>query len=300
MTSTDLGGLLLTHREHSPELRRAIRAGVLERIRRGAYAPPQPESHAQRRIRAFQRIVAVAAGSRSPVVISHESAALLWGLPTLRIPIITHLIQPSPASGRDAADVKRHCLQLPDHERTIRERIPVTTLQRTVLDCARTLPLREAIVIADAALTGGLDPHALIKRVRTIAGRPGARRAREVTRLMRPGSESAGESLTRVALVEGGLPEPEVQLPVWTPFGSYRLDMGWREWQVGLEFDGKVKYSELTDDPAEVLFAEKERQNAIEAQGWILVRATFRDLRDPVRLCDLVGGVLRRAGWPAT
>ncbi|HET9117119.1 MAG TPA: hypothetical protein VFN75_03425, partial [Pseudonocardiaceae bacterium] len=49
------------------------------------------------------------------------------------------------------------------------------------------------------------------------------------------------------------------------------------------EFDGKSKYGRLLrpgQDPAEVVYAEKLREDAIRAQTWEVVRWTWADLRD--------------------
>ncbi|MFV0427550.1 MAG: hypothetical protein ACK5KU_11035 [Beutenbergiaceae bacterium] len=296
--TNDEGGLILAHRSDTPGIKRALAAGRIQRLRRGAYtylAGHQPDD--QRR-RALLQTIAVARQSRTPVVVSHESAALIWGLYTVYVPTLTHVIQSSRPSRNDAADVKRHCAALPPEDATSLDEVQVTSLTRTVLDCARTLPFREAVVICDAAHGQDLDLGALASRVRGIAGRPGAQRARMVLQHTRPGSESAGETLSRLEISAAGLPDPQLQVAVTTPCGRYRLDLGWPQWRVGIEFDGWMKYDRA--DSASVLFAEKQRENAIVAQGWTIVRLTFRDLREPQRLRRIVHDALRRAGWPGS
>lgn len=53
------------------------------------------------------------------------------------------------------------------------------------------------------------------------------------------------ESLTRLLLVQAGFPRPQTQIPVRDDYGYViaRIDMGWREWLVGIDFDGAHHWS---------------------------------------------------------
>ena len=59
-----------------------------------------------------------------------------------------------------------------------------------------------------------------------------------------------------------------------------RTDFGWPKHGVVGEFDGMVKYSRaLTgQDPAEAVFDEKRREDALRALGLTVVRWTWHDL----------------------
>jgi len=50
------------------------------------------------------------------------------------------------------------------------------------------------------------------------------------------------ETRQRMALVLDGLPRPRAQVELYEPSGSFvaRLDHGYEEWQVGVEYDGEV------------------------------------------------------------
>jgi hypothetical protein len=56
------------------------------------------------------------------------------------------------------------------------------------------------------------------------------------------------------------------------------IALAWAEARVALEFDGFVKYSGRLGAAPEVLFAEKRRQDALEAAGWLIIRVTWADL----------------------
>ena len=64
---------------------------------------------------------------------------------------------------------------------------------------------------------------------------------RAALRLMRVGSDSVPETKLRLALVEAGLPEPQLQVPLdprdpWSP----QADMGYRERRIALQYDGRT------------------------------------------------------------
>jgi len=85
--------------------------------------------------------------------------------------------------------------------------------------------------------------------------------------------------------VSHGLPRPELQIRIHARRGWFRADLGWPEWKLLVEFDGFVKYSALAGgDPTRVVFEEKRRQDAIEEQGWGVLRTTAADLKRPATL----------------
>lgn len=283
------------------DLRRSVARDELHRIRRGAYAPPGAPEGAGRaaRRRAWERIAAVHVQLRIPFVFSHESAALVWGLDAVRLSGRTHIVQASRPSTRNDPLLVRHVLDLPAEQRaSVVHGYPVTTLARTVLDCACTLPGDAALVVADCAARAGLDLDDVDRLLSRAHGRRGVVGARTVLARTDAGAATPGESLARWALLDGGLPRPETQVPVSTRLGPFVVDIGWRERRVGVEFDGRVKYSGAFGDTSTgAVFAEKRRQDALEERGWRLLRVTWLDLRTPADVATRAARLLRR---PAT
>ncbi|WP_407345604.1 hypothetical protein [Pengzhenrongella phosphoraccumulans] len=283
----DLARLVLARDVEPAALRDDVLAGRLRRTRRGAYHPVEPSAGAaiDRQREARRRIAALAAQLTTPMWFSHESAALIWDLAVVRLSGRTDLTQLYPQNGRTDRDVRRHCAALPTADRTRRGGLPVTSLERTVLDCAMALPLDRGLVIADSALHGGLDLDRLVDRLGPLTGHRGVRRARTVLALTDARAESPGETLVRFVVVQAGLPRPELQIEVPTATGTYRIDLGWTERKLGIEFDGFVKYSSRDGGTAaETVFAEKRRQDALEEAGWKILRITWSDLTDPEHL----------------
>jgi hypothetical protein len=292
----DLPHVVLAHGRDGDHLRRAVARGGLARVRRGAYTPPVEEAGPGRTARraALARIAAVHAQLTVPFVFSHESAALLWQLDTVRLSGRTHLIQASRPSSRNDPLVTRHVAVLPHDQRTALGGVPVTTLPRTVLDCLRTLSGDAALVVADSAVRAGLDTDALGSLLAEASGARGIVAARRLAHWADGGAATPGESMTRWALLDFGLPPPETQVVVPTRLGSFAIDMGWLGQQVGVEFDGLVKYSGAYGRTGtDAVFAEKRRQDALEEQGWRLLRVTWADLRDPHATAARAAGMLR-------
>jgi hypothetical protein len=161
---------------------------------------------------------------------------------------------------------------------------PVTSLARTGVDLGRTLPLEQAVAALDVALADGLDAEALDDALQHAYGWPGIGAARRAATLSDARAESVGESVSRVRLHELGLPAPVPQLAVHGPHGFVgRADFGWPELRTLGEFDGRVKYGRLLkpgQDPGDVVWSEKLREDALRDLGWQIVRWTWDELAD--------------------
>lgn len=278
-----------------------LRADHLRRgartVYRGRAVMPNPwESTDRRKAEMLDLIAAIV--SRSPVRqwFCYEAAAVVWGCDTVSLG--AHVDVNQGFAQRRGVDrrVRRHHSTIPPDQLTEVDDIPVTTLARTVVDCARSLPGGRALVIADSAVRQGVSAGELQAVLETLGGRRGVRPARDLLALVDGGAASPGETLTRWALIDQGLPVPSTQVQVSTALGLRYADIGWPELRVLVEFDGRLKYSDAyTSDPVEAVVDEKRRQEAIEDAGWIVVRVMWDDLRDPVRLAARVRAAISRA-----
>ncbi|WP_421741043.1 hypothetical protein [Cellulomonas sp.] len=154
---------------------------------------------------------------------------------------------------------------------------------------ATSLPPLAGLVIVDAALRAGLDRAELDARAAAASGRRGSVRGLSVLGVADGGSESAWESACRFTLVRAGLPIPHTQVPVRTRLGTFWADMGWPEWKVLLEYDGRTKYAGRQD---EEFMREKRRHDAVVEEGWRLLRVTRDDVRHPASLIRRVAAAL--------
>jgi len=273
-----------------------LRAGRWERIRPGAYVrvgetgTAPVDRYAELHRRALARIVAVDAALRTEHVLSHQSAALLWGLPLIGDGSRVHLVQAVP-SGRCSPDTLRHRHLLPDSEIAEVDGRRLTSLPRTVADCASVLAPEDGLVLADAALRLGLERGECLDLLGARVGHRGVRRAMTVLELADEGAESPGESRLRHLALRAGLPVPRTQVLVETLEGPTWGDLGWPQWRLIAEYDGVAKYTAGSTAAAAVL-KERRREVAIERAGWRVVRVTAADLRRPD---VLLAEILRRA-----
>ena len=142
-------------------------------------------------------------------------------------------------------------------------------------------------------------PLDTLPALRLLVGRhsnfQGIRKARAALELMRVGADSVPETKLRLAIVEAGLPEPELQIALrpddpWSP----TVDAGYRGARVGLQYEGE---HHLT---AEQQWRDVERDAQFTDADWLLIRANKKDLANgfnrPVR--RLRDALVSRGGLP--
>lgn len=152
--------------------------------------------------------------------------------------------------------------------------VMATTVARTLQDCARTMPFREAVVLADSIMRRGLmEPHEVIEALLNLTGYGGSS-GRALAQAVDASSESAGESLTRCLLMEHELPTPMTQYRISCEGRNYRVDFAWPEARLILEFDGEQKY---VDHPGRDRY-EAARDRALARAGWTVVHLTWADI----------------------
>ncbi|MGC5165683.1 hypothetical protein [Luteimicrobium sp. DT211] len=293
--------------ERRAEHERSLADGSLIRVRAGVYAPPVTAEGPARRRKEEVLLGARAALEKLRVEFwfSHDTAALLWGLWTWRLSGQVHLthLRTQHVDGARAGSTTRHWTDLPERQRTAWVDdgtgllVPVTSLERTIVDCARSCPPDAGLVVADAGLRLGADRDVVEAVLAEASGGRGVRRARRVVAAADPRSESPIESVTRWVVVDAGLPTPELAIEQQTWSGRYWVDLGWPELKVGIEVDGLEKYSGRYGDPRQVLLDEKRRHDALVEAGWLLIRVSLQDLLDPARLVARIVAALRSRGW---
>ena len=287
------------------ELARLTRSGAWTRVRRGAYVVGELPDRATARHRLLIR--ATMAGLRRPAVVSHQSAAVLLGLPLWDIRLDrVHVTRTPPAWNDAGRSLCCHVGRLRDDDIVVVDGLPVTGPVRTALDLARSVPHETAVVLLDAALHAELlSAAALRDRLPDLLGVPGSRAAARAVAAADGLSESVGESRSRIALHRLGLAPTDLQLEVRTADGHLvgRTDFAWREARLVGEFDGRIKYGRLLrpgQDPGDAVFEEKRREDAIRDEGWGVVRWTWSDISRPERLGARVRRALDRgARWTA-
>ena len=171
--------------------------------------------------------------------------------------------------------VRSHTAGLPGHHIDVKGGIPVTSVERTVVDLARTLPFAAAVVTADSALYGKKTTlNRLYRVLLDCRGWPGTRSAADVLDFSHPLAESPLESISRVAFRDGGLPPPALQARIAGSRGTIgRVDFLWVEQRTIAEADGAMKYA----DPGRAR-SQLRRDTELRRAGYEVVHFTWRDI----------------------
>ncbi len=247
-------------------------------------------------------------------VVSHESAAIILGLPVPNSSNRTRDVQLT----IDGAHWTHGCgFRLAGNQLSPKDvmsfvDIPITTIARTAVDVARRHPLPDGLMTIDAAarrlIANDLDDwidirdavhdpervararEVLRQTVLPMRGWKGVGHARAAIALADPAAESALESISRFYVHESNLPKPLIGFPVVGASGQrYWSDMCWKSQRVLGEADGAMKYATGED-----LFAEKRREDDLRRAGWIFVRWTWQEaVVDPFCFISRLSRALR-------
>jgi predicted transcriptional regulator of viral defense system len=282
------------------EIRDLVSTGRWIRLRRGVLIDAEDLARAREAGRSHRvncMAVLLALG-RPRTVMSHASAATLWGLPVPRDP--TALLRlTDPQRWRRGEDFLMSRAPLAAHELWRAGPVRMTSAARTLIDCAREWALEDAVVALDAALLAGRTFREDLQRAAAAAQRwPGVARAIRATTLADGRAESALETRGRLRILGSGLPVPELQVEIRAAGRLVAVVDAWfDDAAVAVEFDGRVKYTDpwRGRTPERVLWEEKRREDELRALDIRVVRIVDADLgaawpSTAARLDDLVAG----------
>jgi len=285
----------------------AVRRRHIIPIAASLYAVPGPwlELSPQQLHLAMSR---AASASVDSAVVSHQSAALLHGLPHPLGPLGAVSLT-LPRSDRTAGrDDWRRLLDgdLPDNHVTDVSGIPVTTVDRTTVDCFRQLRLRDALAVADGALRAGSTSRGALRAMRAFQTRwPGVTKADVGIALADARRESWLESASVATAHQLGFSVPVSQVWIHHLDGRLigRVDFVWPLAGVVGEADGRGKYlgdyageEWGPDEAAAHMLAERDRERELESVGFAVARwDTSALLRGGDGLADALRGARRRS-----
>lgn len=186
--------------------------------------------------------------------------------------------------------------RIADDEMWLVDGMRVTSPARTAFDLGRLRQPREAVPILDALLRATATKSVDVLPIAdSRPGSRGVRRLRSVLDFVDGGAESPQESRVRMLLQSAGLPKPETQIEFFDQYGYVRIrvDMGWREWKVAVEYDGVQHWSDRRQRSWDI-----DRIAILESMGWVVVRVSSEMLSRPHVIVSRVRQKLRAAGCP--
>lgn len=211
-----------------------LRSGRLHRLHAGVYAV------GHRILSQEARWVAAVLACGPGAVLSHRSAAALWGI---RPPTSGAIEVTTASKSRSHGAIHRHYSVLPEDEMTEHDGIAVTTVPRTIFDLAATEPQH----VAEAALRQAeyLRLHDRLSLPHLLARHPRRRGSRAIGQALARRRETAGHSRSWLEeiflpfLDRHRLPRPP-RLNAWIEAGGrrFQVDCFWPATNAIVELDG--------------------------------------------------------------
>jgi len=257
-----------------------LRSGRLHPVHRGVYAVGRPDLSRHGQWMAAVRSCGPAA------VLSHGCAAALHGIADPPRGPVHVTVPPHVARVRPGLVVHRRPLT-PD-DVTVVERVPATTVERTLLDVAQTADRRRLEAAVNAADKHDLvDPDTLRSALERYAGRPGVRALRWL--LDRQTFTLTDSELERAFLPiarRAGLSEPQTGRRL----NGFKVDFFWPELGLVVETDG-LRYHRTPATQAR----DRLRDQAHTAAGLTPLRFTHAQVRyEPAHVRRTLAAVARR------
>jgi hypothetical protein len=223
----------------------------------------------------------------APWAFSHLTAARLHALP---LPTMwsagerLHVMYPSDTTRVRRSSAVGH-MGLESRYVTTVHGLPVTSALDTWMDLAAMLRVDDLVVCGDVVVAR--DPLARGELSLLLSARRGARGRRTALAaldLIRPGSASPMESRARLAFFHGGLPEPELNAPIWDSAGEWvaTADFVWRAERVIVEYEGDQHRTDRRQWQADLA-----RTRLLESLGWKVIRMSAQDL-SPQRVAGTI------------
>jgi hypothetical protein len=257
------------------QLRRMLREGEVRRVLHRVYVGGESLDDRDLRV-ASLRLVLPKDG-----VVCLDSAAWVLGVDTFAPSDRMNLV-PSAMVRHGAVRVQGRgvrCIEgyLSSDDVMLVSGVPVTTPVRTVCDLLRRARRPWALAAADGMAHAGLiRPREVQAALAPLTGYPGIRQARELARLIEPATESSGESIQRLRLIDAGFPRPVPQYVVADTRGRElaRLDNAYPAALVACEHDGVLHHTEPEDRSRDLA----RRSMLTDTRGWrfaVTTRATL-------------------------
>ena len=269
--------VLTRHRNHLVDdprpLRKAVRRGEMVAVRSGAFVSAAVWNALTETERRRLEVAAAADASRSRLVMSHRSAAVVWGVPLLgRHDGLVHVRTTVAAGTRTEHAFRKHAVADPEQHVVSRSGLLVTSLARTVVDLTLSESFASGVVAVDWALRAGVEQDGLRSVLDEVAPKQGRRRSERAIDFGDARAGSVGESWSRTQMEEAGLVMPVLQEGFTDHLGLIGyVDFYWPAVRLVGEFDGLGK---LTDPgmlggltPREALANEKRREDRLRTSS---------------------------------
>ena len=213
---------------------------------------------------------------------------------------VLHTVFPTPRDVRRTGDAMRHTwrpLSVPGSVITIdgvRCTSPAATFAQLGAYCSLDdlVAIGDSLTCRDATLRRAEveQLQRFVDHAGRFFGRDNVSRA---LRLIRARTDSPAETRMRLMAMQYGLPCPQTDVVIAKEPFEIRLDAGWPEYRIGLEYQGKHHREQYEHDLI--------RGNAILGTGWVAFQFTHGMLTDPTLvylMFEAIAVALHKAGAP--
>jgi hypothetical protein len=265
---------------------KAILGGRLHQLHHGVFAVGHTD------LSLYGYCLAAVLGGGPGALLSHYSAAWLWGL-SKASPVPVHVTGPVPR--RHRSSIRQHRSRtLTDEDRGLEKGIPVTSVARTVLDLAALVEfrrLRRLLKRSEELKTFDLPLFESV--LARNKGHRGARPLRRALAIYRPPrfTRSGTEDYFLHLVEQAGLPRPVTAYNV----AGHELDVYWPDHRFAVELDVFE-----THGTRESFEEDRSRDEDLKLARVEVVRVTGHRLeREPEQVINRVAQLLARAGADA-
>ena len=246
-----------------------IKAGRLHRIHPGVYSLA-PRQLLSRRGRWMAAVLA----SGPEALLSHHSAAALWGIRGYSG--AAHVTVPR--KSRSTEQIHKHFSLVPADEHGAEEGIPVTSVHRTIFDLAASVSADDVVaMIKEAEYRHRFDRLSLPELLERHPGKRGSRKLELALKRIteEPPGRKRGTLEERFGpfLRRHRLPLPRFNDWILLEGKSYRADCHWPERRLIVELDGwggHSSFSAFQDD--------RSRDRVLHAAGYAVIHLTWNQL----------------------
>jgi very-short-patch-repair endonuclease len=254
------------------EIKWRLAAGRLHRIHAGVYSlvPRQLVSHQG-------WWMAAVLGSGPDALLSHQTAAALWGLRgysggTIHVTV--------PRKSTSTKGIRRHFSLVPSDERAVEERIPATSVHRTIFDLAATVSVDEVVaMIKEAEYLNRWDRLPLPDLLERHPGKRGSRKVRFALRRLKeepPGRKrSTLEERFAPFLRQHRLPMPRFNDWILLDGKNYQVDCHWPGTHQIVELDGWAGHHTRS-----AFREDRARDRKLRVADYSVVHITWNQLDD--------------------
>lgn len=245
-----------------------LASGRLRRFHRGIFAVGHDA--VSFRGRAIAALLSLPRGA----AVSHLTAAALWRITDPPAGAI-HITATQPRASR--AGVVIHRARRLDEDTEIAAEIPVTTVERTLLDLSAVVSERQLRRLVKRAEFERLTDLAALAEI--LERYPRRRGRRTLARIV--GGRASGAGRTNSELEDRflefcarrGLPLPQTNVPVRLRGNRFEVDCLWRDARLVAELDSRRAH-----DTHSAFEDDRARDRVLLSEGWAVMRLTWAQL----------------------